>query len=215
MVDVDFTVVDVAPEPFAAAPQLVARLRVDEGSGAVVHAIALRCQLRIEAQRRPYDDKEAGALGDQFGSRDRWSTTLKPFMWLQCSTMVQGFTGTTEVDLPMPVTYDLDVTASKYLHALADGEVPLAFLFSGTVFTRGANGFGVEQVPWDRESSYRMPVSVWHDVMKQFYPGMGWLRLPHDTLAELARYKAARGLTTWESVMDALLAGTEEVSHEP
>ena len=34
----------------------------------------------------------------------------------------------------MPCTYDLEVAASRYLDALADGEVPLEFLFSGSVF---------------------------------------------------------------------------------
>ena len=59
---------------------------------------------------------------------------------MHCAAMVQGFTGTTEVDLPMPCTYDFEVTGSKYLHALRDGFVPLLLLFSGTVFTRGQLG---------------------------------------------------------------------------
>ena len=67
--------------------------------------------------------------------------------------MVQGFTGATEVDLPLPCTYDFEVAAAKYLHALRDGDVPLLLLFSGTVFTRGATGFAVEQVPWDCEAA--------------------------------------------------------------
>ncbi len=74
---------------------------------------------------------------------------------MQCHTTVQGFTGSTEVDLALPCTYDFEVTGSSYLHALGDGDVPLDFLFSGTVFTRGGTGFGVEQVPWDREARYR------------------------------------------------------------
>ena len=51
--------------------------------------------------------------------------------------MVRGFTGDVEFDLPVPCTYDFEVAAAKYLHALRDGEVPLRVLFSGTVFTRG------------------------------------------------------------------------------
>jgi len=50
-----FEVLDVLPETHAASPHLLFRLRVEESSGQVVHAIALRCQIRIEPQRRPYD----------------------------------------------------------------------------------------------------------------------------------------------------------------
>ena len=49
--------------------------------------------------------------------------------------MVPGFAGTTEVALPLECTYDFEVTAAKYLHALRDGALPLQFLFSGTIFT--------------------------------------------------------------------------------
>ena len=55
--------------------------------------------------------------------------------------MVAGFAGETEVDLPVACTYDFEVAAAKYLHALGDGEVPLLLLFSGTVFVARRAGF--------------------------------------------------------------------------
>jgi hypothetical protein len=36
-------------------------------------------------------------------------------------------------DLPVGCTYDMEVAASKFLHAIRDGVVPLQFLFSGTL----------------------------------------------------------------------------------
>ena len=77
------------------------------------------------------------------------------------------------MDLPLPCTYDFEVTGSKYLHALREGAVPLALLFSGTVFTRGTTGFGVEQVPWDCEASYALPVAVWQQLIDLNYPEHG------------------------------------------
>ncbi|MGI8701413.1 MAG: DUF6084 family protein [Nocardioidaceae bacterium] len=206
MTDLSFCIVDVFAEHYAAAPQLTARLRIEESSGEVVHAIALRCQVRIEPQRRRYSEEEESGLLDMFGTRDRWFDTLKPFMWMQCSTMVQGFTGITEVDLAMPCTYDFEVTWSKYLHALREETIPVVFLFSGTVFTRGLNGFGVEQVPWDREATYKIPVTVWKDMIAHYFPNTGWMRLSHETLESLAHYKSVRGLTTWEAAVESLLA---------
>jgi Family of unknown function (DUF6084) len=207
-----FTVVDVFAEQYAAAPQLTARLRIEESTGEVIHAIALRAQVRIEPQRRRYSEDEESGLLDMFGTRDRWFDTLKPFMWMQCSTMVQGFHDITEVDLAMPCTYDFEVTWSKYLHALREETIPVVFLFSGTVFTRGVNGFGVEQVPWDREANYHIPVTVWKDMIAHYFPNTGWIRLSHDTLETLAHYKSVRGLTTWEATVESLLTKAGVIS---
>ena len=113
MVDLEFSVLDITPEPYAAAPQLTARLRIQERSGAAIHAMALRCQVRILAQRRGYDaDEEAGLL-ELFGNRGRWPTTLKPFMWMHSSVLVQGFADSVDVDLPLPCTFDFEVAAAK------------------------------------------------------------------------------------------------------
>jgi len=212
MADLAFTVVDVFAESYAAAPQMTARLRIEDASGEPVHAIALRAQVRIEPQRRRYSEDEESGLLDMFGTRERWFDTLKPFMWMQCSSMVQGFTGVTEVDVAMPCTYDFEVTWSKYLHALRESAIPVVFLFSGTVFTRGANGFGVEQVPWDRESRYQIPVQVWRDMIDHYFPNTGWLRLQHDTIEALSHYKSVRGLTTWEDAVVSLLSKAGVVS---
>ncbi|MCU1677643.1 MAG: hypothetical protein JWM93_2401 [Frankiales bacterium] len=196
---------DVQPQRHAAAPHLLFRLRISETSGERVHALALRCQLRIEPQRRPYDAAEQEALTDLFGTADRYASTLKPFLWTHATAMVQGFDGSTECDLPVPVTYDFEVAASKYLHALSGGDVPLVLLFSGTVFTRGETGFAVEQLSWSLESRCHLPVAAWRDLMDCYFPGGGWIRLDRETLDELARYRSARGLTSWEQTLAELL----------
>lgn len=210
MSDYEFSVLDVFAEPYAVTPQLTVRLRIEEASGQVIHAIALRCQVRIEPQRRHYDDVEHEGLRGLFGGRERWGETLKPFLWMQCNTTVQGFTGATETDLALPCTYDFDVIGSRYLHALTEGSVPLTLLFSGTVFTRGSAGFGVQQVPWDCEARHQLPVQVWRQMIAAYYPNAGWLRLDHDVLTRLADYRARHGLTTWEETVQTLLAAEEE-----
>jgi len=206
----DFSVVDITPEPYAVTPNLLARLRIEETTGEVVHALALRAQVRIEPQRRRYDDTEQQALLDLFGGRERFADTLKPFAWLHASTIAQGFTGTTEIDLALPCTYDFEVSGTKYLHALRDGEIPLVFLFSGTVFTRGATGFSVTQVPWDREARLRMPVSVWRALMEAHFPHSQWVRMHRDTVDALGRFKHERGLTSWDNAVTTLLAEAQQ-----
>ena len=205
MTDLAFEVIDVQAQEHAAAPHLLFRLRITETSGAVVHALALRCQLRIEPQRRPYDAAEQEGITDLFGTSERYDTTLKPFLWTHATAMVQGFTGSTEVDLPVACSYDFDVSASKYLHALKGGDIPLILLFSGTAFTRGETGFAVEQLSWSLEAPCRLPVSTWRRLMDQYFPGGGWIRLDRDALDTLNRFRSARGLTSWERTVDALV----------
>jgi hypothetical protein len=200
-----FEVIDVQPQQHAASPHLLFRLRVTESSGAVVHAIALRTQLRIEPQRRPYNAAEQEGLADLFGTSDRYSTTLKPFLWTHATAMVQGFEGSREFDLPVACTYDFDVSATKYLHALGGGDIPLVLLFSGTVFTRGDTGFTVEQLSWSLEAQCGLPVGSWHQLMDLYFPGSGWIRLDRETIAALARHRSSRGLTSWEQTIADLL----------
>ncbi|MER5406495.1 DUF6084 family protein [Streptomyces sp. NPDC002769] len=204
MTEFSFTCTGVRADRFAAGPTLVFRLRVTASGDEPVHAVALRCQIRIEPARRGYEPAEADALADLFGERSRWGSTLQPVQFAQVSVMVPAFTGETETDLVVPCTYDMDIAATRYFDALTDGEVPLLMLFSGTAFT-GTGGFRVEPVPWDREAVFRMPVATWREMVEQHFPGCGWIRLPHDTMDALLAFRSRRALPSWEATVRALL----------
>ncbi|MGW0004946.1 DUF6084 family protein [Nocardia grenadensis] len=206
-----FAVLEIAPQPYSVAPILSARVGIASLADEPVHAIALRAQVRIQPARRRYSDEEGAGLTDLFGARDRWRDTQRSFLWMHCTTMVPGFSGGAEVDMPMPCTYDFEVTGSKYLHALRDGSVPLLFLFSGTVFLQGSGGFAIQQIPWDREDTFDMPLSVWHELMAAHYPNTGWVRLHRDTLDALAAYKSGHGLLGLDDAVTRLLARAEEL----
>lgn len=204
MTEFSFACTGVRADAYAAGPTLVFRLRVSATPGTRVHALALRCQIRIEPARRGYDDQEAEALGDLFGERSRWGSSLNPVQFAQVSVMVPGFTGEIETDLVVPCTYDTDIAATRYFRALSGGEVPLLLLFSGTAFT-GAGGFHVEPVPWDKEVVHRMPVKVWREMIDQHFPGCGWIRLPSDAMDALLAYRSRRALPSWQATVEALL----------
>ncbi|MBB2910943.1 hypothetical protein FHS43_002208 [Streptosporangium becharense] len=220
MDDLTFDCVGARAEPYAAFPTLVFRVRVTHPSPAGVHAIALRCQIRVEPHLRRYDAAEAEMLGDLFGDPARWGDTLKPLQFANVSVMVPAFTGTTEIDVPVPCGYDLEVAAGKYFAALDDGEIPMILLFGGTVFARtpgstgstgssgGTGGFSVGQVPWHCEARHRLPVAVWRELMDRYFPDSGWLRLRRDTLRDLTRFKSDHALATWDETMHLLLRET-------
>ena len=138
-----------------------------------MNAVALRCQLRIEPHRRTYSEAETPLLADLFGTPDRWGDTLKPLQFAEVAVMVPGFTGATEIDLPVPCSYDLEVAANKYFASLEDGEIPLLLLFSGTVFVRTPTGFTVDQIPWTSEARRRVPVAVWREADGPLLPRLG------------------------------------------
>jgi hypothetical protein len=206
----DIAVLDAAPEPWAAVPTLRFRLQVTESSGEPVHALALQCQIRIEPQRRAYSEDEVTRLLDLFGRPEQWATTRKPFPWTHESLVVPSFTGVSEVDLHVACTYDLEVVATKYLHALDDGGIPLLLLFAGTMFTRGQTGFSVQRISWDLEARHELPVRAWHELMDHYFPNSGWLRLDRTTLQRLQQFKARHGLTTWEQAVQRLLEDADD-----
>ncbi len=206
MADLIFGCTGAAAERWAATPTLTFQLTITERSGVRIHAIALRCQIRIEPHRRRYSAAEAKRLHDLFGDPSRWADTVKPIQLATVTTMVPAFTALTDVEVPVPCTYDLEVASARYLHGLDDGTIPLLMLFSGTIFVATDTGYSVELVPWSSEATYRMPVTVWQDLVEAHFPGSAWLRCSRETIDELSEFKAERALPTWDATFAALLA---------
>lgn len=205
MLTYEFAITDVRPDPSAAVPTLVFRLRIAVSDDARVQSILLRTQVRIEPELRHYDDDEQARLYDLFGHPAQWSHTLKPFLLCHLTTGVSSFDGSCEIDLHVPVSYDLEVTAGSYLHSVRSGSIPLIFLFSGTVFLRGDNGVQINQIPWDCDARFAMPSEIWTSLMDAFFPDSGWVRLSRETIDALRVIKSVGAIPTWDGVMRALL----------
>src|SRR6185295_7341571 len=103
-------------------------------------------------------------------------------------------------------TFDFNVAAAKFVAGLENGDVPLCLQFSGTVFYAGPDGaLQVSQIPWSKETKYRLPVSTWQDMMNIYYPNSAWLYLRRDVFDRLYRYKVQRGIPTWEQTLESIL----------
>jgi hypothetical protein len=177
------------------------------GAAAQVRSVALNVEVRIAATRRRYVEGERDKLFDLFGPPEEWGRNLKTLHWTNLTVQVPPFTGTTEIELPITCTYDLEVAASRYFDALEDGEVPLEFLFSGTVFYAGADGrLQVGRIGWDKDADFRLPVSAWRAMIDRYFPDSAWLRLRRESFDRLTAYKARHTLLSWEQVVDRLLA---------
>ena len=209
MAELSFDCTGASPDKFAIAPAMSMSLRISEATGQKIDAIALRCQLRIEPAMRRYSAAEAQKLNDLFGDTERWADTLKPVQFASLSIMVGGFTGSTDVDLPIPLSYDMEIGSTRYFAGLDRGEVPLLLLFSGTVFATAEGKLQVQQVPWSKEAAYRLPVAVWREAIDMHFPNSAWIRMSHQTLDDLLRYKNREALPTWDATITALLAHTD------
>ena len=212
MTELVFDCVGARADRYAVTPSMILTLRISETSGQRVEAIALRCQIRIEPARRRYSEAEAARLSDLFGETQRWAETLKPVQFTTVSIMVPGFTGSTELDLPIPLTYDMEIGATRYFAGLEDGEVPLLLLFSGTVFGTTEGRLSVQQVPWSKEATFRLPVATWRQAIDAHFPNSAWIKISNSTFDELLRFKTRAALPTWEATVLALLASATQPS---
>jgi hypothetical protein len=195
----------------AAAPLIALKLRITNlPATEAIHTLTLRCQVQIEPSKRRYLPQEQEKLLDLFGEPERWSRTVRPLLWMNTTVAVPGFTDNLLVNLELPCTFDFNVATTKYFHALNAGEIPVCVMFSGTVFYRGADdALQVAQVPWDREANFRLPVSVWKEMMDQYCPDTAWLCLRRDAFEQLYQYKMRHGLPTWEQAISRALAAVK------
>jgi len=208
MPNLSFTIDGASVIPFAVAPTLAFKLRIKNADPAqTIHTVALRCQIQIEVTRRRYTPEEQSSMLDLFGEPDRWSQTLRSLLWTHTSVVVPSFQGAMLTDLPIPCTFDFNVAATKYFEGLTDGEIPLCFLFSGTVFYADAEGvLQVAPISWELEARYKLPVKVWREMMDSYYPNTVWLNLRRDAFERLYQYKIQHGIPTWEQALESLLS---------
>jgi len=201
----------VEPVQHGLTPLLHFKVEIRNSPAAeTIQALILQAQIQIQSPQRTYDAGEKERLLDIFGTPDRWGQTLRNRVWTQAHTTTGAFAGSTEAILSVPCTFDLNVLATKFFHALGGGDVPLLFLFSGSIFYAAEAGrLQMQRISWDKECVYRMPLSVWQELMHRLYPNSAWLTLRRDVFDRLCSYKRAGGLATWEETIERLLPALE------
>jgi hypothetical protein len=211
MPDLSFDVVSVNPAQDMITPALVFNLRIaNRFPEQLIQAVLLRCQIQIEVARRRYSAHEQTQLRDLFDAPSRWGETLRALTWLNIYVNVPAFTKSTVYSLTVPCTFDFGVATAKYFHAIEDGEIPLTFLFSGSVFYEAEQGtLQVAPISWNKEARFRLPVLVWKGLLELHQPNSTTLALRRDVFDELYRFKMRQGLATFEEAIQRMLAAAE------
>lgn len=214
MPELDFKLLSAEAVRHAAAPLLAFKLEIACGDESTeIQNVLLRCQIQIEVVRRRYSEEEQAKLYELFGRPEQWGTTLKTMLWTNTNTIVRPFSGSTVADVEVPCTFDFNVAATKYFDGLADGEIPLCFLFSGSVFYKNADGrLQVSQISWEKEADYRLSVSVWRELMEHYYPNTAWLNIRKDVFDELRMYRMHNAIPSWEQTFEKLLKNADASS---
>jgi hypothetical protein len=217
MPELDFKITGVEPDAYGLTPLITFAVEVTNSPATeTIHSVILQAQVQIQSTQRRYTATEKEKLTELFGTPDRWGATLRTKLLAIAQTTVASFSGRTAARLTIPCSFDLNVMATKYFYALDDGEVPLLFLFSGTIFYEGANGhLQVQQISWNKECAFRMPVQAWKDLMDHHYPNTAWLALNREVFERLYAYRRAHGLPTWEKTIEQLLPALENAEAIP
>lgn len=193
-----------------ATPTIDLIVGIECDTGFEIRTVALNVEVRIAAQRRTYEAAERERLAQLFGDASRWERSMRSLEWGRASLNVPRFTGSTQIRIPLPCAYDFDAVASRYLIALEGGEIPVAVLFSGTVFFCGDDGdLQTAMIPWKSEISLPISVTTWRQAVGTASPESAWIRMRRDTLSRLQAYRSKRAHTDWDQVFDELLANAE------
>ena len=215
MPELEFQISGVRAAAKGLTPMLQFAVSIKNSSVESVRSILLHAQIQIQSPRRTYNPREKANLIELFGTPEIWGRTLRSCLWTYADTTVGGFDREIEAILSVPCSYDLKFAATKYFYGLEDGDIPLLFLFSGTIFYSGENGcMQTQPISWNKEAAFQMPLSTWKNLMEEHFPNSAWLYLRRDIFDRLYAYKRANGDATWEQTVERLLPETTLTTRE-
>ena len=178
MTDLAISVLGSQPDPYAAVPTLLLRLRIEAPEAEPVHAMVLKAQIRIEPQRRRYSPEEEARLVELFGEAPRsgarrCARSCGPTSPPRSRSSPATPRSTCRCRAPTTSRSRRPSTCTRS----ATGRSRSSLLFNGTVFSYRDGGLVVQPVAWNVEAEHRLPVSVWRATMDAFFPNSGWIRL--------------------------------------
>lgn len=207
--DLDFAVTGARAAADSAVPSLAFRLALARTGGGTVRSVSLTTDVRIDVAHRGYDRADRLVMARLFGQPEQWATSMRPLTWARVTMVVPAFGERTEIDLPVPCSRDMELAVTSYFHGVRDGEIPLDFLFSGTVFHDGPDGrLRTAQISWDKDTAFRLPSGLWQEVTGRYDGGTSWLPLSPGTYGELTAHRDRHALTGWDETVADLLSRT-------
>ena len=105
-------------------PLLHFKVRIDNSPrDENIQAVVLNAQIQIQSPQREYSAAEKENLFELFGPPESWGETLRNRLWAHTNAMIGPFRGSTEVLLPVPCTFDLNIASAKPMTISAKGNI--------------------------------------------------------------------------------------------
>ncbi len=115
--------------------------------------------------------------------------------------------------MAVPCPFDPRAAATKYFQALSGADVPIALLFSGTIFHADESGaLRVTPVPLELEARARMSLAVYREAITEHGAGSASIDMASDTFERLSRYRVKHGARSWDETIASLLPRDEQPS---
>jgi hypothetical protein len=132
-------------------------------------------------------------------------------VWTHVSAVMPSFNGSGTFGMSVPCSFDFSLAATKYFTALPEGDLPLCFLFGGTIFYESEErGVQVAPIPWEKEATFRLPAATWQALRDCYYPDSAWLCLQRDVFEQLDQYRSRAGMLTIDQAVERLLGAIKE-----
>lgn len=133
----------------------------------------------------------------------------KPIYWGTTSISVGSFNPTSPANrkLRLPCGYDANLTVSRYLEMVGEGEIPIELHFWGTCF------WGTQTAPIPlKTQSTSIPTSTWRSLVLAFYRNARWVMITPETLKTLEELRDEWQLHTYDEVIQELIKSRKEES---
>jgi hypothetical protein len=210
MPDLTFEILSARTRSYSAVPTLVFELQItNKNAKEQVYAVALKCQLMIEAVKRTYDEETKDRLFELYGPHTRWDETLRTLFWQIINIPVPAFMDKTVIEINVPCSEDFGTAAGKYFYAVRNGDVPLDFLFSGTLFYENEeSALQMTMVPWNKQALFNLPAGLWQQMMDEYFPNCRWLQIRKDIYEKLVKRKASEHFPTLQHCLEYFIERT-------
>ena len=133
----------------------------------------------------------------------------KSLYWGETSISVGPFTptGPRKTKLRLSCGYDANLTVSKYLETVGDGEIPIELHVWGTCF------WGNQSASVGRKIvNTSIPTSTWRSLVLSFYRKARWVMITEETLKILEKLRDEWQLHTYDEVMHELIKSKSKES---
>ncbi len=215
MVDVALQVIDVRPGVRSVEPALRLGLRLR--CSAPIQSGQLVVQVRFEPRLRRWSASERALLEPLFGPAELWSRSTDAFLWTQTTVSVPAFERETELDVPLPVTLELEHAMGKLVAALTaddapgDRDLPIAVLCRGTLFHTDPAEHRLVAFPFPHldEAPARVDAMVVREALDRSLGSRRPLSVRADVFDRLNRFRLHHGAASVDDALTRLLERAE------